>query len=163
VGYFGNWVSNPPLPSPSHLTLLTKDIYGRKYLPQQIPATKLTHLLYSFADNSADGTLTFSDPYADTDIHFPGDSWSDSGKNVYGAVKQLGLLKQQNRNLKVMLSVGGWTYTNEKKHLDPVGASAAARKKFAASCVDFIKNYGFDGIDVDWEYPGVAQGDSRRV
>jgi chitinase len=68
-------------------------------------------------------------------------------------MKQLGLLKQQNRNLKVMLSIGGWTYTNEKKHLDPVGASDAARKKFAASCVDFIKNYGFDGIDIDWEYP----------
>jgi chitinase len=68
-------------------------------------------------------------------------------------VKQLGLLKKQNRNLKVMLSIGGWTYTNEKKHLDPVSASAAARAKFAASCVDFVKNYGFDGIDVDWEYP----------
>jgi len=72
---------------------------------------------------------------------------------VYGAVKQLGLLKQKNRNLKVLLSIGGWTYTNEKKHMDPVGASAEARQTFADSCVDMIKNYGFDGIDVDWEYP----------
>jgi chitinase len=122
-------------------------------LPQQIPATKLTHLLYAFADNTPDGNITLSDSYADTDIHFPGDSWSDTGNNVYGAFKQLGLLKQKNRNLKVMLSIGGWTYTNTNKALDPVGASDAARKTFAASCVNMIKNYGFDGIDVDWEYP----------
>jgi chitinase len=140
---------------PSWITLIysQQDIYARKYLPQQIPATKLTHLLYAFADNTPDGNITLSDNYADTDIHFPGDSWSDSGKNVYGAFKQLGLLKQKNRNLKVLLSIGGWTYTNEKKSLDPVGASDAARKNFAASCVNMIKNYGFDGIDVDWEYP----------
>lgn len=72
---------------------------------------------------------------------------------MYGAFKQLGLLKQKNRNLKVLLSIGGWTYTNTKKELDPVGASDAARKNFAASCVNMIKNYGFDVIDVDWEYP----------
>jgi chitinase len=134
-----------------------QDIYARKYLPQQIPATKLTHLLYAFADNTPDGNITLSDTYADTDIHYPGDSWSDSGKNVYGAFKQLGLLKQKNRNLKVLLSIGGWTYTNEQKALDPVGASDAARKNFAASCVSMIKNYGFDGIDVDWEYPQNTQ------
>ncbi|KAH5214995.1 hypothetical protein HBI62_181820 [Parastagonospora nodorum] len=136
VAYFGNW-----------------DIYARKYFPQQVPASKLTHLLYAFADNTPDGNITLSDSYADTEIHLPGDSWSDTGKNVYGSFKQLGLLKQKNRNLKVLLSIGGWTYTNTKKNLDPVGASEAARKNFAASCVDMIKNYGFDGIDVDWEYP----------
>lgn len=68
-------------------------------------------------------------------------------------MKQLGLLKQKNRNLKVMLSIGGWTYTNEKKHMDSPASTEAGRNKFASSCVDMIKNYGFDGIDVDWEYP----------
>jgi chitinase len=116
-------------------------------------------LLYAFADNTANGTVTLSDSYADVEMHYPGDSWNDSGNNVYGAVKQLGLLKKENRNLKVLLSIGGWTYTNTKKGLDPVGASEAARKTFAASCVDLIKNCGFDGIDVDWEYPqSIEQG-----
>lgn len=90
-------------------------------------------------------------------MHYPGDSWSESGRNVYGAFKQLGLLKQKNRNLKVLLSIGGWTYTNTNKQLDPVGASKSARENFAKSCVEMIKNYGFDGIDVDWEYPQTTE------
>ena len=131
----------------------TQDIYARKYLPQNIPAQKLTHLIYAFADIKPDGTIFFTDTWADTDIHYPGDSWSDSGNNVYGAVKQFGLLKKVNRNLKILLSVGGWTYTNTNKHLDVPASTAAGRKAFADSCINMIKNYGFDGIDLDWEYP----------
>ncbi|KAH7095056.1 glycoside hydrolase superfamily [Paraphoma chrysanthemicola] len=136
VGYYGNW-----------------DIYARNFTPQQIPASRLTHLLYSFADNRPDGTVFLTDTFADVEKHWATDSWSESGNNMYGSLKQLGLLKQKNRNLKVMLSIGGWTYTNEKKHMDPVGASATAIQTFAKSCVDMVRNYGFDGIDIDWEYP----------
>lgn len=130
-----------------------QDVYARKYFPQHLPAENLTHVLYSFADNKDDGTVFLSDSYADTEIHYPGDSWSDSGNNVYGAMKQLALLKAANRNLKVLLSIGGWTYTNEKKHMDNFAASEEGRKRFASSCVDMIRDYGFDGVDVDWEYP----------
>ncbi|KAH6637638.1 glycoside hydrolase superfamily [Boeremia exigua] len=142
IGYFGNW-----------------DIYARKFFPQNIPADKLTHVLYSFADNKDNGTVFFTDTYADTDIHYAGDSWSESGNNVYGAVKQLQLLKAKNRNLKVMLSIGGWTYTNTNKHMDAPMSTATGRQKFADSCVAMVRDYGFDGIDVDWEYPqNVEQG-----
>jgi len=109
--------------------------------------------LYAFGDNKEDGTVFFTDTYADTDIHYAGDSWSENGTDVYGNVKQLQLLKAKNRNLKVMLSVGGWTYTNTDKHLDAPASTAAGRKKFADSCVDMIRNYGFDGIDIDWVSP----------
>jgi chitinase len=138
VAYYGNW-----------------DIYSRNFQPQQIPAERLTHLLYSFADNKPDGTVFLTDSYADAEKRYPTDSWNDSGNNLYGSLKQLQILKAKNRNLKVMLSIGGWTHTNTNtnKHMDGPMATAAGRQRFASSCVELIRDYGFDGIDVDWEYP----------
>jgi chitinase len=72
---------------------------------------------------------------------------------MYGSLKQLNLAKRQNRNLKILLSIGGWTYTNTQKHFDTPTSTPEGRQRFARSCVDMIKNYGFDGIDLDWEYP----------
>jgi chitinase len=136
VAYYGNW-----------------DIYSRNFQPQQIPAERLTHLLYSFADNKPDGTVFLTDSYADAEKRFPTDSWNDIGNNLYGSLKQLQILKANNRNLKVMLSIGGWTHTNTNKHMDGPMTTAAGRQRFASSCVELIRDYGFDGIDVDCEYP----------
>jgi chitinase len=150
VGYYISWA-----------------IYGRNYHVSSIPAAKLTHVNYAFA-NITNGKCSLGDSSADIDKFYTGDR-----RNVLrGNFNQLRKLKEKHPHLKVLISVGGWTWS---KSFSDVALTAGSRQKFVQSCIDlFIKGQYpgidtpqpgvFDGIDLDWEYPveGGLPGNQHR-
>ncbi len=133
-------------------------MYDRQYFIKDIPADKLTHLNYAFANVSEAGEVILSDEWGDTQAPFPGD---DENAPLLGNFHQLQLLKQAHPNLQIMISVGGWT---QSAHFSDAALTPESRAKFARSAVDFVTKYGFDGVDLDWEYPtgGGQDGNSER-
>jgi chitinase len=112
------------------------------FTPDKLDANKLTHINYAFANIGSDLKITMG--YPDID-----------GANF----KKLNALKVVNPNLKTIISVGGWTWSGR---FSDAALTDASRTTFANSCVDFIVKYGFDGVDIDWEYP-VRGGMSTNI
>jgi len=116
---------------------------------ETIQADKLTHINYAFA-NVIDGKVAFGTPETTID---------DTELNSTDLL-ELQALKQKNPDLKILVSVGGWTWSG---HFSDVAFTEETRKRFAASAVDFLKEYQLDGIDIDWEYPGqIGAGNTYR-
>ncbi|MEU8630196.1 glycosyl hydrolase family 18 protein [Streptomyces sp. NPDC048669] len=183
VGYFVQW-----------------GIYGRQYFVKNLQdsgaADKLDVVNYAFANIDPNNLTclngvtkgTTADPEdpeqgtgagdADADYTRPFsaaqsvDGVADDGwGKLRGNFNQLKKLKKLHPDLKIVVSLGGWTYS---KYFSDVAANDAARKKFVSSCIDmYIKGnlpeYGgaggpgtaagiFDGFDIDWEWPGTGTG-----
>lgn len=127
--------------------------YDRAVEVGNINPLLLTHINFAFANLSSDGTIEVGDPWIDIQKPFGDDTWETELRGHFG---QLIKLKAQYPHIKTLISVGGWTWS---KTFSGVAASDSLRKACAQSAVDYVVKYGFDGVDLDWEYP-VAGGDN---
>ncbi|XGA72815.1 glycoside hydrolase family 18 protein [Chitinibacter sp. SCUT-21] len=163
-------------------------------------AAKLTFINYAFGNiyKQADGTIKCDsginkandgntagdggDAWADYQMDYAAkdsvdgvaDTWESKLKGNFNQLKKL---KAKNPNLKIFISLGGWTWS---RYFSTAASTDANRKALVASCIDVylkgnLKKSGgdpaggagvakdiFDGIDIDWEYPGV-QGIGNNV
>lgn len=124
----------------------------------QIDASRLTHLIYAFANIGLDGRIAIGDPTVDTLRLFPG---FDFNAPFHGNFGQLQILKDKHPHLKLLIAVGGWSWSGR---FSDVALTEESRRQFAESVVEFIVRFGFDGVDIDWEYPvsGGLAGNARR-
>ncbi|CAK7207307.1 hypothetical protein SEUCBS139899_010117 [Sporothrix eucalyptigena] len=66
-------------------------------------------------------------------------------------------LKSNKPGLQTFISVGGWSFTDPgptQKAFTNMVKSAGNRATFIKNIINFMSTYGFDGVDLDWEYPG---------
>ncbi|WRT68553.1 uncharacterized protein IL334_005530 [Kwoniella shivajii] len=132
VGYFTNWGIYDP----------------QNYYVTNITAKDYTHINYAFANVDPDnGTVFLDDPEADYQTEYPGDNLDEEGNNIYGNLKQLFLLKEHNRNLKVLLSIGGASYSPNFANI----VNSIWRETFVNTSVALLNNFGFDGLDIDYD------------
>lgn len=115
-----------------------------KFSVGQIDASLCTHLVYAFAklDN---GVIAAFDPYLDLKDNY--------GLGMYEKVNKL---KRTHPHLKTLLAIGGWNEGSEK--YSRMASTPEGRKRFAQSVAAFLDKHGFDGLDLDWEYPAARGG-----
>jgi GH18 family chitinase len=101
--------------------------------PETLPLDKLTHIIYSFTE------------VIDNEMKFVNDT---SGMML----KLLVAEKKNHPHLKVMIACGGWGGSGG---FSEMSRTTDTRKKFVESVVRFIEEYKLDGLDIDWEYPGM--------
>jgi chitinase len=118
----------------------------------QIPWDKVTVVNHAFFEVDSSFKLASTDKFADFDKSFTHSEGWDTNQ-LRGHMGEYKYYKSQYPNVKVLISVGGWTRGN---NFHAMADSSSTRAVFINSVVDFLKQYPFiDGIDLDWEFPGI--------
>jgi chitinase len=163
VGYFTQW-----------------SIYGRNFFPRDVDANgsarRLTHVNYAFGFLDEQGRCVSIDPWADYQRPFPAEQSvsgvaDDPGQALFGNLNQLRQLKARHPRLKVHISLGGWTGS---KFFSDAALTPESRREHVRSCIDLWLKGNlpgapagagagvFDGIDLDWEWPG-SEGNPGNI
>lgn len=153
----GNDTSTTPQRMVSAVYYSNWSPYEPKYhFPHDIDLSSITHIYYAFflADGET-GKLKSSDEWSDYKMDFP-TQHDNQTNNAYGkkhflkgCLGELYELKQFN-DFKVIMSVGGWSNRDD---FPEIASDPHKLKNFMDSCIDTMFKYGFDGIDLDWEFP----------
>lgn len=107
--------------------------------PDQIPLGVYTHINYAFASIDP---ITFNIAPMD-----------DFVGSLY---KEVTALKRRSPGLEVWISIGGWSFNDPgptATTFSDLAGSTSAQQAFFASLISFMSSNGFDGVDLDWEYP----------
>ena len=107
---------------------------GAATVIDSFPVEKISHLIYSFG-------------------HLKGDSLHISKAKDSALIARMVSLKSRNKNLKVMIALGGW---GGCKSCSEVFSRKSGRQTFAKTTKDLLDFFHADGIDMDWEYPAVV-------
>jgi len=97
------------------------------------PLELLTEVIYSNARPDADGNCKMSYPDVDS-----------------GNLMELRAFRESHPQFHILLSVGGWSGS---PYFSEIAASRLKTLNFAASCTQLVREYGLDGLDIDWEHP----------
>ncbi|KAI3006398.1 CAZyme family GH18 [Aspergillus niger] len=107
--------------------------------PENIPIGGYTHINFAFL-------------YIDPDLYTI-TPMETSQQDLYSRVTAL---KKRKNDLEVWISIGGWAFNDPGSTANTFSELAASKSKqstFFESLLSFLDKYGFDGVDLDWEYP----------
>ncbi|MES2199505.1 MAG: glycosyl hydrolase family 18 protein [Chlamydiota bacterium] len=129
------------------------------FFPNLIDPTILTDLYYAFAVfGFVTASIDQENPHLTGDYTVQPVEWNDESV-LYPQVMDL---KQINPNLRNILSIGGWSFNDPTdkmgeytyKLFSQMVGEESNRAQFIDSAISYAQRYGFQGIDIDWEYPG---------